>query len=199
MGYPKALLRLGGETFVHRIARILLQAGVSPCIVTLPPGGRGREIGAALDGLEVCLCENRFAAQGLIGSVRTALQEVSPSLLVMAPVDQPFIDADLVRSLISAAAESDGVAVPVSAGRSGHPVVFARPYLRMLGASGADQGAAVVVEAAHRSGCLVRVASPTPLVIEPLNSRDDWDRVERQLADDPWANRSSRRGLSRSA
>ena len=176
LGRPKALLLLDGETFVHRLARVLIAAGASPCIVTVPPAEVGAAIRAGLADLDVLIAENAAPEQGLVGSIRTALGLLErASALLVAPVDCPFVDVELARSLLAAARDPAAIAVPTVGDRTGHPVVFGRDHFGALRGPGADQGAAALVEAAGAR--LVRIGATDPRLVEQLNNPADAQRL----------------------
>ncbi|MFH1809108.1 MAG: XdhC family protein [Pseudomonadota bacterium] len=181
MGQPKALLMLDGETLVHRLARISLEAGARPCLVTVPSDATGAAIRAAVADLDVVPVENRRPQQGLIGSIRTALDLVGDAAgaLAVAPVDCPFFDAELLRTLIQEASTSH-VAVPEHDGRTGHPAVFGRGLFASLRDATADAGAAAVVE--HEGARVQRVAVADPRVLCDLDTPDEAQRYGIVLA-----------------
>lgn len=176
LGRPKALLRLDGETFVHRLARVLLAAGAAPCVVTVPPAEVGAAIRTELADLAVTVVENAAPQLGLIGSIRTALGLVErASALLVAPVDCPFVDVELARALLAAAREPAAIAVPVVDGRSGHPAVFGGDHFAALRSPAADRGAAALVEAAGAQ--VVRVVASDPRLVDTLNTPADAARL----------------------
>ncbi|MBN2360891.1 MAG: XdhC family protein [Deltaproteobacteria bacterium] len=176
LGYPKALLRLDGESFVRRLVRVLRAAGAAPCIVTVPPAAAGSAIRTELADVEALVVENGAPQQGLIGSIRTALGLVErASALLVAPVDCPFVDVELARSLLGAAVDPDAIAVPVVGDRIGHPVVFGSYHFAALRSPASDTGAAALVQAAGAH--LVRVASAEPRVIDEVNTPADAQRL----------------------
>lgn len=134
MGRPKALLDAGGgRTFVERVAATLARGGCTPVVVVVrdPAGEAGtlaRRVGARV-------VANPEPAGGLVASVRAALRALPSPVggIAVLPVDHPLVDPATVEELLAA---FDGAAwdaaVPVHAGRRGHPVVLGRALFRAL-------------------------------------------------------------------
>jgi molybdenum cofactor cytidylyltransferase/nicotine blue oxidoreductase len=109
LGTPKALVDWDGAPLVVRGLRLLDAAGCSPLLVT---------VGAAADqvvdvvrpaeprgGFKIVRVEGW--AEGMGASLRAglaALEATAAEAVVVALVDQPFVEPDLVRRLIAAAA-----------------------------------------------------------------------------------------------
>jgi molybdenum cofactor cytidylyltransferase len=138
LGRPKALLPWDpAQTFLERTLRVLDAAGVHDVAVTLPAQQPGADFLRALSRVESAgtrrVDTNRYPAQGLTGSVRTAL-ELFPDddALLVWPIDCPFADAGLVRTLADCARRGVVAAVPVVDGVRGHPVAFSRATFELL-------------------------------------------------------------------
>ena len=72
MGAPKQLLRdAGGETLVHRIARVLLDAKCDPVFVIV--GAADHEVTVAVEELPVRIVHNNEWQEGIASSVRAAV------------------------------------------------------------------------------------------------------------------------------
>lgn len=134
MGQPKAMLTLEGETFVGRIARVVREAGAAPVVVVT--GVHHDSIAPALDdGVQVVRNADPDADQ--LSSLRTGLRLLAADERIdgalVALVDHPLIDVEVVRALC-ATAQSSGAPVvrPVCDGRHGHPVVFSRETFDLI-------------------------------------------------------------------
>lgn len=118
MGRPKANLMIGGETFLERLARIH-GAWCAPVIVVLghDPGGAIFERHRALP---VTFVRNPDPDRGMFSSLQTGLAHVPGDAVLFQPVDFPLVAEETVRRL----AKWDGgeLAIPVYAGKRGHPV-----------------------------------------------------------------------------
>ena len=103
MGRPKALLPIGRECFVSRLARTFAEAGIDDIVVvgadSMPA------IRAALDaaGLTVPVVENPHRERGQLSSLQVGLAALGPpepEAIVMSPVDVPLVSADTVRAIV---------------------------------------------------------------------------------------------------
>jgi len=155
MGRPKALLDLGGETFLARIVRTLRDAGTNDVVVVT--GAHDPEIRAALDawgddvvpGVRVAC--NPDHAQGQLTSLRAGLAVVDHpgvAAIVVALVDHPLVRTETVRALTAAWVRTHAPVVrPRLRGRHGHPVVFGREVFDALRSAPVEAGARAVVRA----------------------------------------------------
>lgn len=139
MGGPKALLVFEGETLLQRTVRLALAAGCSPVIAVVGDWKTG-----ALDPA-VRVIRNAEAAEGMASSIRAgiaALPRPAAAVLLLA-IDQPAVDASLLRRLLLLHATQDG-AIPVACaygGSLGIPAILpARLFPELLALVG-DQGA----------------------------------------------------------
>lgn len=142
MGGPKALLWIEGDTLLRRAARTALEAGCAPVAAVVgawPPG---------LDGLDVQTVLNPGADEGMASSLRlglAALPPDAPAALILA-VDQPAVDAVLLRSLLALAArDPERPAACAYAGTLGIPAVLPRRLFPELRALRGDHGAKAIL------------------------------------------------------
>ncbi|HJW43877.1 MAG TPA: nucleotidyltransferase family protein [Geothrix sp.] len=138
MGGPKALLRFEGETLLRRAARAALEAGCHPVIAVVGDWNPG------LEDLTVLSVINPEAAEGMASSIRAgiaALPPETPAVLILT-VDQPAVDAVLLRRLLALAATApDRPAACAYAGTLGIPAMLPRRCFPELLALRGDAGA----------------------------------------------------------
>ena len=156
MGQPKALLSIGGQTFIERIVDALRKAGLQNIIVVL--GHDAEAMRQKIAHLPVTILVNPEYRTGQLSSLRVAIRHLLPNDrcggLLVHLVDHPYIDAALVNLLIERFEDSGKlIAVPRFHGKRGHPVIFARSLLDELLNAPEDQGAKAVVNA-HRDETL---------------------------------------------
>jgi CTP:molybdopterin cytidylyltransferase MocA len=153
MGSPKALLRAGTETFLARIARTLVAAGVDDVVVVT---GRShddlvREVCTWPASWPVRIVRNETPGADQVSSLLCGLAVVDhPALagILVALVDHPFVSADTIRALLRRFAETRAPIVrPVYEARHGHPVIFEREAFDALRRAPAGEGAKAVVNA----------------------------------------------------
>jgi molybdenum cofactor cytidylyltransferase len=144
MGGPNKLLaELGGKPLVRIVTEQALASRASSVIVVT--GHQADEVRNALQGLNVTFAHNPDFAEGLAGSVKTGISEVPADAdgAVICLGDMPLIDAGLIDRLIEAFAPNRGnlIAVPVSDGRRGNPVLWSRRFFHELMTLDGDIGA----------------------------------------------------------
>ncbi len=144
MGGPNKLLaELGGKTLVRIVTEQALASKASGVIVVT--GHQAEQVEKALDGLKVKLVRNPDFADGLASSVKAGIAAVPAEAdgAVVCLGDMPLIDAHLIDRLIETFAPDRGnlIAVPVSDGRRGNPVLWSRRFFGELMTLDGDIGA----------------------------------------------------------
>jgi molybdenum cofactor cytidylyltransferase len=144
MGGPNKLLaELGGKTLVRIVAEQALASKASEVIVVT--GHQAGEVEKSLAGLNIKFVRNADFAEGLAGSVKAGIsavpKEADAAIVLLG--DMPLIDAQLIDRLIEAFAPDRGglIAVPVSDGRRGNPVLWSRRFFGELMTLDGDIGA----------------------------------------------------------
>ncbi len=173
---PKQLLEIGGEPLVRRIAGAALGSRLDEVVVVL--GHRARAVGAVLGDLGVRTVENPDYADGQSTSVRAGLAALSPSVAaaMFLPVDQPLLTSDTIDRLIVAWRASDGsIAVPVSSGRRGSPVIFGRELFFELEALRGDTGGRSLLPRYEDRIVTVEVEDPAELA--DVDTVEDLRRI----------------------
>jgi molybdenum cofactor cytidylyltransferase len=153
MGRPKALLPIGGETFIEHIVAGLKAAGFAKIVVVL--GHNADVLRQKIEHLPVTILVNRDYRKGQLSSLQTAIRylvaDPQCSGVLVHLVDHPFIDPGLVKLLVKRFEDSGkALAVPRYRDRRGHPVIFARALFDELLRAPEDQGAKAVVNAHRR-------------------------------------------------
>jgi molybdenum cofactor cytidylyltransferase len=130
MGRAKQLLRIGGETLVHRTARAVVEAGCGPIFVVMGAGADA--IASEVSDLPVKRALNADWEKGMGGSIRAGLRAIlanDPKAEAAAILlcDQPGVELGVLRELF--AAFSNGLK-PIAAcryrGTLGPPCCFER-------------------------------------------------------------------------
>lgn len=152
MGTPKALLEVGGASFLERAVRILAEGGCDPVLVVVPRGETGERLLELARKAGARGIVNRDPDAEQIDSLRVGLEALQPDVAAAAvlPVDHPRVRAATISALLTAFRASGAPVVrPIHAGRPGHPVLFARPLWPELQAPDLEQGARDVVHRHH--------------------------------------------------
>jgi molybdenum cofactor cytidylyltransferase len=144
MGGPNKLLaELGGKALVRIVTEQALASKAKDVIVVT--GHQAEQVEKALQGLKVKFVRNPDFASGLASSVKTGIAAAPENAdgAVVCLGDMPLIDAHLIDRLIEAFAPDRGnlIAVPVSDGRRGNPVLWSRRFFGELMTLDGDIGA----------------------------------------------------------
>jgi CTP:molybdopterin cytidylyltransferase MocA len=147
MGGPKALLRLGGRSFLEVCLAGLERAGVAERVVVL--GHRAGEVRALLPApAAVRVVVNERYREGMFSSVIAGLdaaEALGAEAMLLHPVDHPLLEPETVDRVLEALAAGAPIAVPSHQGRRGHPAGFARAAWAALRAAPPGQGARAVL------------------------------------------------------
>jgi molybdenum cofactor cytidylyltransferase len=150
MGRPKPLLPLpGGETFVTRIVRSFLEAGVDDVVVVL--GHEANAVAAKLieSGVAARFVINEAYATGQLSSLLRGLNAIDrPGVkaMLLTLVDVPMVSPSTIRAVIDRYQKTHAPIVrPVRGDEHGHPVLIDRSLFSLLRGAEADEGAKPIV------------------------------------------------------
>lgn len=161
MGGPKALARLGGETFAEGALRAFERADVAARIVVIGALA-DRVLAEAGIPADVTVAVNARFASGMLSSVQAGLdaaEALGAEAVLVHPVDNPLVSPQTVTAVLAALEAGARIAVPSHAGRRGHPAGFARAAWPALRAAPVDAGARSVL-AAHAEWVVHVAAGP---------------------------------------
>ena len=147
MGGGKLLAEVAGRPMVALAVEAALAAGLDPVVVVT--GWQAEAVERVLPAGRVSVVRNPDFAAGMAGSlVRgvAALPADADAAMVML-ADMPQVGADHLRR-IAGAFTGRGIVVPVSGGRRGNPVLFARSFFAEIAGLSGDRGARSLL-AAH--------------------------------------------------
>ncbi len=176
MGFPKALLPIGKETFLTRILNTLEHAGLSGATVVL--GNQAAWIRSTLPVGHARILVNPRPAEGQLSSIRLALSTLDPACggCMLWPVDQPGISENLVRELVRLFMNSNALlALPHRGDRRGHPAIFRRALFQEILDTPLQDGLKKMVLGHQRETVLL----PTDEVaaIEDIDTPQDYYRL----------------------
>lgn len=196
---PKQLLILDGETLVHRALRCVLEAqDGDDGIICLVLGHAAEEIRAAVADLlvqapQVICLHNANYALGQSTSVRRAVEHLqSPTQQRRArasgayflPIDQPRMEASLLRRLVAAHRRGDGkIIVPSCGQRRGSPVLFDRAYFPELMALEGDQGGRQILRRHRNQIHFLKLDNDLPL--RDIDTLDDLETIKSPQGEPP--------------
>lgn len=180
MGYPKALLRYRGSTFLESILEASAAAGLERCVVVLGKDGDKVLNSVSLHGATEV--RNLQPETGQLGSIKHGIEAVvnhPVDAALIWPVDQPQVSVRTVERLIEEfRAGGAAIIVPTCEGRRGHPVVFGRDTFPELLAAPLDGGARVVVRARPERVREVPVADPA--VLQDIDTPQAYEDLVRR-------------------
>jgi CTP:molybdopterin cytidylyltransferase MocA len=152
MGRAKASLPLGGEeTFLTRIVRTFLDAGVDDVVVVV--GHEANSIVSTFvgSGLPARFVVNREYDRGQLSSLVAGLGVVDRpgvSAALMTLVDVPLVSSATVRAVVECYHRTHARIVrPTSGARHGHPLLIDRSLFAGLRAADPTTGAKSIVRA----------------------------------------------------
>ncbi len=182
LGRPKQLLPYRGKTLLSHVVAEALGASLQPVVVVT--GAHHSEIEDSLRGQPVALAYNADwetgMASGIVAGLRKALS-IKPNLpgVIVSVCDQPYISAELFRSLVEKHAMSGkGMIASVYSETMGTPVLFASRYFRELSVLSGDAGAKQLLRKYP-----VNVATiPFPKGSVDIDTEEDFEALARGLA-----------------
>jgi len=184
MGSPKALLPIGGKTFIEHIVASLERTRVGKIIVVLGHNAEG--IRSQVAHLPVTWVVNKDYAKGQLSSLIAAVRSLQESTgapqidgILVHLVDHPFLDSRLVNEMIDRFYESKKLIVlPRYQGRRGHPVIFSEALFAELLRTPPEEGAKVVVRA-HRNETLEIETGEEGVTVD-IDTEDEYRKFVRE-------------------
>lgn len=162
MGRAKATMPIGDDTFLTRIVRTFLDAGVDDVVVVVGHEAESIVDAFARSGLPARFVVNRDYDRGQLSSLLAGLSAVDRpgvSAVLVTLVDVPFVSADTVRVVLDTYRRTHAPIVrPTSGSRHGHPLLIDRSLFDELRAADPSEGAKPVVRAHASAGGDVAVA-----------------------------------------
>ncbi len=177
MGGPKALLPLGGSTFLARTCALFSAAGAVPVAVLGAEAERVRK--EAGIPAEATVAVNGAWRRGMLTSVWAGLdaaESLGAEAVLLHPVDNPFVDTATIEAVVKALAAGGAIAVATHAGRRGHPAGFARSVWPALREAPLDGGARTVL--AGRPDLVVYVQAGPDCLVD-VDTRSDLEAATR--------------------
>jgi molybdenum cofactor cytidylyltransferase len=152
MGRAKATLPLdGGDTFLSRIVRTFLAAGVDDVVVVVGHDAEAIVNSFTNSGLRARFVVNPDYDRGQLSSLVAGLMIVDRpgvTAALITLVDVPLVSAGTVRAVLDSYRRTHAPVVrPTSGARHGHPLLIDRSLFDALRAADPDAGAKLIVRA----------------------------------------------------
>ena len=173
MGTPKALLKVGGKTFIARLVELYSEF-CDPVVVVL--GYHAAKIGAALAGTPAKVLENPDPARGMLSSLQCGLDALPDGLdaFLFTPCDYPAVRRDTVAKLVHA--KWGKIRMPRHNGRQGHPVLCLWPLrAQFLRVDPARDTAKDVVNMYRYSTCRIDVEDAG--TVTDIDTPEDYQKL----------------------
>ena len=179
MGFPKALLKLHGKTFLQTILTKLRDAGINGGYVVL-----GREHVKIFEQNDLGLFEavqNEEIDAGPVGSIRSVLRMVPEDVasLLVWPVDMPHVQTSTVRAIVNPQTELP-IMVPVWRDRRGHPILLKRKIFQEILQLPLDGTVRDVVRSDAKR--VHRVDVDDSAIVDSINTPEDYQRLLKRTA-----------------
>ncbi|MDH4196336.1 MAG: nucleotidyltransferase family protein [Candidatus Aminicenantes bacterium] len=178
MGTQKLLLPYGETTVVETVVRKALDSGVDRVMAVV--GADRDTVLARLERYPLTIVENENFRQGMLTSVQAGFAAL-PADAVAAVVmlgDQPAVPTEAVRAVVRAARESgEGIIIPTSGGRRGHPVLVATKYGRAV--ASLDPAIGLRQLRLEHPDDVLEVEVGDPAVLRDLDTPEDYEREKR--------------------
>ena len=171
MGLPKALLEYEkGRTFLAHLTSTFAKSG---CEVRVVVGKHAEDI--VRQHPDAHILENPDWAAGQFSSIKLGLRAAlddKADVILLHPVDMPFIRASTIAALLRELDGNDG-AVPEFEGAVGHPLALSRAAAeKVLAMDDVPH-----MEAAQKRLSIVHVRTKDPSVLVDLNTPDAYERL----------------------
>ena len=189
MGRSKALLPLaGGETFVTRIVRSFVNAGVDDVVVVL--GHEADAVAANLveSGVPARFVINEAYKTGQLSSVLRGLNAIDrPGVraMLLTLVDVPLVSPRTIRAVVDRYKETGAPIVrPVRGNEHGHPVLIDRSLFPLLRIADTGAGAKPVVR--DHVSAAGDVAVDDDGAFFDIDTPEAYERVRHNLSSGKW-------------
>jgi len=163
LGQPKQLLKLSGESLLHRSVRLAAEADCSPIFVVL--GFESERMQQELRDLDVESVINSDWQSGMGSSLRSGIAAAltrkipAPQRVLLLLCDQIKLSSEILSQLLLTSEKSSGhIIASRYAQRLGVPAIFPRRFYADLLQVQGDQGARTVIQ--HHTSHLVAVDFP---------------------------------------
>jgi len=180
-GTPKALARLGEETIMGRLLKVLISSNVDGISVVL--GYADNLIQPfILNHRKVNVVYNKDHKFGQTSSFLAGLRALDSKTeaVLLLPVDYPLVKTQTINTLIECYHEKKPqIIIPAFQGQKGHPPLFGMSLKQEFLALQMDQG---INSVAHRHQETTTVLEmDDPGVIRSFNTPQDFDEIKKQI------------------
>jgi len=177
LGRPKQLIEFQGKKLIQKAIEEAQKSKADSLVVVL--GWNPELIKSTFDSKQIPFVINENWEEGMASSMQTGLrfliEKEHPDQVILMLVDQPFVDADLLNSLILEKEKSGkGIVACSYSDTLGVPAIFDRAYFEeMLSLKGSEGAKKVIMK--HRADVF---AVDFPLGAVDLDTEEDLERLK---------------------
>jgi molybdenum cofactor cytidylyltransferase len=170
IGSPKALLKIGDETFAERITKVLHSTGIQNILIVA--GAHYEEIRKQLPDFKVIF--NSQYALGQFSSLQIGLREIpqQTEFVIVWPVDLPLVRKETIATLLQTA--KNPITVPVYHGKKGHPVIYDAETISQILSMQPTQTGKELFE--YFKGKITLTDVEDPAVLIDIDTPEDYER-----------------------
>lgn len=173
MKVPKMLLPFHGKTMIEKVVENVAGSEVFRTLVVV--GAFKDEILGAISHTGVSSCYNENYRNGMLSSVKCGFRNL-PAIydaVVVFPGDQPFIEPDVINSLIEAYRKTGkGIIIPVFRKKRGHPVLISSKYRDAVGSLDENEGLRSLSVMYKEDVSEVKTSSPG--ILKDFDTKEDY-------------------------
>jgi molybdenum cofactor cytidylyltransferase len=175
MGAFKPLLPFGKTTVIESCIDYLRAGGVDTIVVVA--GHRNDEIRERLAPSSVIFALNPDPSSEMADSIRCGVEKLPDNLAatLIALVDHPAVDPEVVASLISEWMKGAELIIPTWRGRGGHPVLIDLSFRSELESLGPFPGLKSLFDRNREKVRRLEVSSP--YIARDMDTWDDYTRL----------------------
>ena len=173
MKVPKMLLPFHGKTMIEKVVENVAGSEVFRTLVVV--GAFRDEILGAISHTGVSSCYNENYRNGMLSSVKCGFRNLPApyDAVVVFPGDQPFIEPDVINSLIEAYRKTGkGIIIPVYRKKRGHPVLISSKYRDAVGSLDENEGLRSLSLMFKEDVSEVKTSSPG--ILKDFDTKEDY-------------------------
>ncbi len=190
MGEDKASVQLGGETLLQRCCR-LISSFADPVVVVAAPAQELPELDDVID-----VVRDDFPGEGPLGGLLTGLRHVGKMAaskecpVWVASCDTPFVNAGVVKTMVSELGDFDVVAVRHGDQINPHSAVYRSGVAEIVEnvvSLGERRATAILEYLSSRTvrSSVLREIDPDLSFLWNINTVEDLDRAKARLSEKP--------------
>jgi molybdenum cofactor cytidylyltransferase len=176
MGYPKALLPLGSDTFLTHILGMLKNVGMPKPIIVL--GRAASIVRQQIQDWPSDILVNPDPDRGQLSSIQIALSHIPPDCIagMIWPVDQPAVSENLVRRLVDLFITSGSrIACPIYGNKRGHPAIFHRDLFQEFMDAPLEEGPKKII--LRYQNAMVLLPTEESAAVQDIDTPADYETL----------------------